>query len=118
MGRASIEEVAQTLNMRVRTLQRHLKAGGATFHDVLNAVRRDLVIRYLETPGYPLGQIAEMLGYATPGSFTRWFSMEFGMPPTIWRDRKKAGGWVDGAAACAHTSAMSALVVAAPSRGL
>lgn len=99
MGRASIEEVAQTLNMRVRTLQRHLKAGGATFHDVLNAVRRDLVIRYLETPGYPLGQIAEMLGYATPGSFTRWFSMEFGMPPTIWRDRKKAEGWVDGATA-------------------
>jgi AraC-like DNA-binding protein len=48
-------------------------------------VRRDLVIRYLENPGYSLGRIADMLGYSMPSSFTRWFIAQFGMPPAAWR---------------------------------
>ncbi|MNC24746.1 HTH-type transcriptional regulator VirS [compost metagenome] len=100
MGRASIEQVAQTLGMHVRTLQRHLKAADTTFHELLNAVRRDLVIRYLETPGYPLGQIADMLGYSVPGSFTRWFNSQFGMSPAAWRDTSRTACKKAGADTC------------------
>ncbi|RJG08943.1 AraC family transcriptional regulator [Pseudomonas cavernicola] len=85
MGRASIEQVAQTQGINVRTLQRRLEEGGATFSDLINGVRRDLVVRYLENPGYSLGRIADMLGYSMPSSFTRWFIAQFGMPPAAWR---------------------------------
>lgn len=104
MGRASIEQVAQNLGLHVRTLQRHLKADGTSFHELLNEVRRDLVIRYLETPDYPLGQIAEMLGYAVPGSFTRWFNAQFGMSPAAWRAAGRAVSKAAGAVSCSGRS--------------
>lgn len=85
MGRATIEQIAQTQGMNVRTLQRRLEEGGATFSELINEVRRDLVVRYLENPGYSLGRIADMLGYSMPSSFTRWFIAQFGMPPATWR---------------------------------
>jgi AraC-like DNA-binding protein len=86
-GRATIEHVAAQLNMTVRTLQRHLESSGEVFSDLVNAVRRELVLRYLETPSYSLGQIAALLGYTTPGSFTRWFTAQFGVPPARWRKK-------------------------------
>ena len=89
MGRATIEQIASTLGMNVRTLQRHLEESGATFSELVNEVRRDLVIRYLKNAGYSLGHIADMLGYSMPSSFTRWFSAQFGMPPATWRSRHK-----------------------------
>ncbi|MOA68790.1 Helix-turn-helix domain protein [compost metagenome] len=48
-------------------------------------MRRDLVLRYLENPGYSLGRIADMLGYSMHSSFTRWFISQFGQPPATWR---------------------------------
>jgi AraC-like DNA-binding protein len=88
MGRATIEQVAQTQGMNVRTLQRRLEESGLTFKDLINSVRRDLVMRYLENPGYSLGRIADMLGYSMPSSFTRWFIAQFGMPPASWRAQR------------------------------
>ncbi|MGB4076009.1 AraC family transcriptional regulator [Pseudomonas sp.] len=90
MGRATIEQIAQAQGMNVRTLQRRLEEEGATtFSDLINGVRRELVIRYMENPGYTLGRIADMLGYSLPSSFTRWFISQFGMPPAAWRSEHK-----------------------------
>jgi AraC-like DNA-binding protein len=85
MGRATIEHIAQTQGMNVRTLQRRLEEEGATFSELVNGVRRDLVVRYLVSPGYSLGRIADMLGYSMHSSFTRWFISQFGQPPASWR---------------------------------
>lgn len=86
MGRATIEQIAQAQGMNVRTLQRRLEEeGGVTFSELINSVRRDLVIRYMENAGYSLARIADMLGYSLPSSFTRWFISQFGMPPAAWR---------------------------------
>jgi AraC-like DNA-binding protein len=91
MGRATIEQVAQSQGMNVRTLQRRLKDDGCAFNDVINDVRRDLVLRYLDNPSYSLSRIADMLGYSMASSFTRWFISQFGMPPATWRAQKQAG---------------------------
>jgi AraC-like DNA-binding protein len=91
MGRATIEQIAQSQGMNVRTLQRRLKDDGCAFNDVINDVRRDLVLRYLENPSYPLSRIADMLGYSMASSFTRWFINQFGMPPAVWRSTHKPG---------------------------
>jgi AraC-like DNA-binding protein len=90
-GRATIEQVAQALGLNVRTLQRQLEEAGLTFSDLVNEVRRDLVLRYLENPDHSLGRIAELLGYAMPSSFTRWFTSQFGMAPARWRTQNVRG---------------------------
>jgi len=85
MGHANIEEISHALGVNVRTLQRKLEESGDTFSDLINEVRRNLVIHYMENPNYPLGRIADMLGYSVASSFTRWFSSQFGMSPARWR---------------------------------
>ncbi|TDF86620.1 AraC family transcriptional regulator [Pseudomonas sp. H9] len=85
MGRATIAQIAQSQGMNVRTLQRRLDEEGVSFSELINSVRRDLVIRYLENPGNSLGRVADMLGYSMPNSFTRWFVSQFNMPPAAWR---------------------------------
>lgn len=85
MGRATLEQVAQTQGMNVRTLLiRSLKVNPLSSSRRCS-VRRDLVMRYLENPSYSLGRIADMLGYSMPSSFTRWFIAQYGMPPASWR---------------------------------
>ena len=90
MGRATIAQIAPALGMNVRTLQRRLEECGVTFGELINKVRFDLVIRYLDNPDLSLGEIADMLGYSMPSSFTRWFIANFGQPPAAWRAARRA----------------------------
>jgi AraC-like DNA-binding protein len=92
LGRGSIAQVAQALGLNVRTLQRRLAAERHEFSDVLNGVRRDLALRHLENLSVPLTDVAELLGYRQPSSFTRWFAAEFGVAPSKWRAARGTGG--------------------------
>lgn len=89
MGRATLDQIAQTHGINVRTLQRRLEAAQTSFSDLINDVRRNLVFRYLRNLNYSLGHVSDILGYSTPSSFTRWFINQFGVAPTIWRDKNK-----------------------------
>ncbi|RKG35612.1 AraC family transcriptional regulator [Acinetobacter rongchengensis] len=89
MGRATIDQVAQTHGMNVRTLQRRLEASQTSFSDLINDVRRSLVLRYLKNINYSLAQVSDILGYSMPSSFTRWFISQFGIAPTAWRNVNK-----------------------------
>jgi len=90
MGRASIEQVAEAQGLTVRTLQRQLEASGTVFSDLVNEVRRELVVRYMQNPGYSMTTISELLGYSIPSSFTRWFNAQFGVSPQEWRTRRNS----------------------------
>jgi AraC-like DNA-binding protein len=85
LGKASIAQIARDLGFDVRTLQRRLDAETTSFSTLLNGARRDLAMRYLASGSHSMLQIAEMLGYSQLSSFTRWFSAEFGVPPTQWQ---------------------------------
>jgi AraC-like DNA-binding protein len=85
MGRATVEQIAQSHGINVRTLQRRLLDSGLTFSDLINEVRRDLVQRYMQNPSYSMARIAGLLGYSVPSSFSRWFAAEFGATPAAWR---------------------------------
>ena len=84
-GQASLATVAQTLGQNLRTLQRRLAEEDTAFVEVLNDARRELALRYLDNPRFKMLHIAEMLGFATPASFTRWFVAQFGKSPTHQR---------------------------------
>jgi AraC-like DNA-binding protein len=89
MGRASLEQIALSQGMNVRTLQRRLQDDGCVFNDLINEVRRDLALRYLENPNHSLSRIADLFGFSMASSFTRWFVNQFGMPPAAWRRAQK-----------------------------
>jgi len=81
MGRANVEQVSQGMGMNVRTLQRRLTEDGETFSGLINNVRTELAQRYIANPRYPLGRIAELLGYSNHSAFTRWFIAHFKQTP-------------------------------------
>jgi AraC-like DNA-binding protein len=89
-GRASITQIARSLGIHVRTLQRRLAAENADFSDLLNSARREAAQRHLENPSLSLTHISGLLGYGQLSSFTRWFRAEFGLSPTAWRRRDQS----------------------------
>lgn len=88
MGRASIEQIASGLGVNVRTLQRQLDDSGISFSQILGDVRRELAQRYIEHTTHPMGRVAEQLGYSNLSSFTRWFTQQFGRPPSDMRQQR------------------------------
>ena len=84
-ARASIDQVAAQLGMSARSLQRRLDEEGRQYGEVLNDVRRELAAAYLQNSGQPITTVSELLGYASPSSFSRWFAGEFGTSPQAWR---------------------------------
>lgn len=88
-GRATLDQVGENMGMSARTLQRSLEKEGRTFATLLNEVRRELALRYLASSTQKVTAIAQMTGYSTPSSFTRWFAAEFGMAPAAWRAEER-----------------------------
>ena len=84
-GRATIDQVAAQLGISPRSLQRRLEDEGHQFAELLAGVRRELAAAYLANSAHPVTTVAGLLGYASPSSFTRWFTAEFGLPPKAWR---------------------------------
>lgn len=87
-GNATIECVARSLGLSVRTVQRQLGAANTSFADLLNDVRRQMAQRYIQDSSHSIGRIAELLGYTTASSFSRWYAAQFGMAPRRDRGRR------------------------------
>jgi len=81
-GRCTAQQIAQHLNVDRRTLHRHLAAEGATFSELLNEVRSELVLRHLRDSDLPLGAVAGLLGFSAPSAFSHWFRSAFGRSVT------------------------------------
>ena len=84
-GGASADSVARRLNRSVSSLQRHLRAEGTTFREVVESCRHDLARSYLQDSGQPLAEIAFLLGYADQSGFTRAFTRWEGVSPGEFR---------------------------------
>ncbi|MFD0669511.1 AraC family transcriptional regulator [Ramlibacter sp. MAHUQ-53] len=83
-GRCTVDLVAQSLGLSARTLQRQMEQEGVSFLSVVNEVRRDLAVRYLAGEVHSVSQVAELLGFAQVSVFSRWFSQQYGCPPSRW----------------------------------
>lgn len=88
-GTPSVEEVAKRLGMSERTLQRRLQDEDTTLQQVLDQLRRDLAIRYLDESQIGLQEIAFLLGFAEQSGFQRAFVRWFGQTPGSYRKRAK-----------------------------
>ncbi len=90
LGQASLEDIAASLGIASRTLQRALIEEGTSFSELLDEVRRHLAVRCLSDSTQSITTVAHLTGYSSPSSFTRWFSAEFGTSPAMWRKQTKS----------------------------
>ncbi|MDM0015758.1 helix-turn-helix transcriptional regulator, partial [Variovorax sp. J22P168] len=77
-GQGSIEQVAQQLGVDRQTVHRRLVREGMTFREVVNTIRRELAVHYIEDGNRPLSQVAELLGFSALSAFSRWYRQQFG----------------------------------------
>lgn len=84
-GRSSLADLAASLQMSPRSLQRKLAAQGQSFQTLLSATRRQLAEAYLRDPDVELAEVALLLGYSEQSAFTRAFRQWTGQAPLQWR---------------------------------
>jgi len=89
---ARVEDVARSLGLSVRTLQRSLAEAGTSFSALLEEARRGLAEAYLSDPRTSVGEVALLLGFGDQSSFHRAFLRWTGEAPGRWRRARLAAG--------------------------
>lgn len=90
VGETALGDVARRLHLSRRTLQRHLRAEGLSFQQVLEETRADLARGYLAREELSIEEISYLLGYRDPNSFYRAFHGWTGRTPAAMRRRMLA----------------------------
>jgi len=72
-GASSMATTAAQLGVSTRTLQRRLHDEGTSFQAVLDAVREELALHYLQKTKLSGAEISYLLGFRDPNSFFRAF---------------------------------------------
>ena len=84
-GRVLVGDIAPTLGMSPRTLERKLSEEGLNFTEVIQQLRRDLAVRYLKERNLHVSKIAWLLGFHEVSSFTHAFKRWTGKTPSQMR---------------------------------
>jgi AraC-like DNA-binding protein len=84
-GDASVRNVAKALNTSGRTLQRRLQHEGTSLQQLISAVRCELAMEMLRSPGQSSNEISDQLGFSAPSAFHRAFKRWTGMTPGQYR---------------------------------
>ena len=79
-------DVAESMALTERTLQRQLEGEQTSFNQLLDDTRRRLAEQYLADRRYPLAQVALLIGFRDESNFTRACRRWFGQPPGLARN--------------------------------
>lgn len=84
-GEVGVDAVAEKLGVSRQTLYRNLKAEGVTFEQVLDELRHRMALHYMSGKKASLNDIAYLVGFADPTSFSRAFKRWTGKSPSEYR---------------------------------
>ncbi len=84
-GRATIKKIAADLGTSERTLNRRLAEQGISFEQLVDDIRKDLAMSYLNEGNVQLQELAFLLGFSTHASFTSAFKRWTGKTPSETR---------------------------------
>lgn len=90
-GPPRISATAARLKLSPRTLQRRLEQAGTSFAEVLETVRHQVALHYVNETNAPLAEVAFTLGYADLPSFLRAFKRWTGKRPSELRGASTTG---------------------------
>lgn len=86
-----IDSVAFAAGMNRRTLQRHLRAEGCRFSDIVQRLRQRRAENLILDANMPMGEISAALGYSGQATLTRAMRRWTGHTPGTFRRTSKAG---------------------------
>ncbi len=84
-GDCSRDKVASALAMSPTTLQFKLAERDTSFHELLDATRRELAASYVQQASLSITEITFLLGFSDTSNFTRAFKRWEGVSPTQFR---------------------------------
>ena len=84
-GHVSEAEIASSINVSQRSLQRKLSEQGMTFTQLVDSTRRELGLQYVRDPQYSFNEIGFLLGFSEPANFSRAFKRWYGKTPSQFR---------------------------------
>jgi AraC-like DNA-binding protein len=85
--RPALEAIASELAISPRHLQNKLRAEGTTYRALLDELRRETALKYLQEPDVPLVDLAFLLGYSEQSAFNHAFKRWTGASPQMVRER-------------------------------
>lgn len=85
IGEITLDAIAKLMAMSPRSLQRHLKAQGSSFQELVDDARRQVAEHYLQHSSLQLTQIADLLGFKCLSNFTHAFRRWHGISPRQWK---------------------------------
>jgi len=71
-------------------MERKLAQEGSTFSEILQQLRSEMAVRYVEDPSLPISRIAWLLGFEEVSSFSHAFKRWTGKSPRGMRDAAAA----------------------------
>jgi AraC-like DNA-binding protein len=87
----SLPRAASAFGLSVRTLRRRLDRENTSYRKVLDQVRHDLALEYLENTSLGLDEIANRLGYGDAAGFCHAFRRWKTDSPGRWRRNRQRG---------------------------
>ena len=79
--------VASKLCVSQQTLRRKLQAENTSYQQIKDVLRRDIAIDKLINENLSVAEVAELLGFVEPASFTRAFKHWTGVSPAVYRQQ-------------------------------
>jgi AraC-like DNA-binding protein len=84
-GDAKLESVATELGMSPRTLSRRLTEQSTTFNAIIEVLRKELALKFLQDSNLVLTEIAFLMGYTEISTFSHAFKRWTGTSPAAYR---------------------------------
>ncbi|OUS00547.1 hypothetical protein A9Q81_10635 [Gammaproteobacteria bacterium 42_54_T18] len=86
-SRFHINGMADKLNLSPRTFRQRLYDAGTSYKEVINEVRMQMAIEYLQTTQFSVQEVAYLLGYDYSPNFFRAFKKSVGITPSEYRHK-------------------------------
>ena len=84
-GNVTQQDVADSLHMSLRTLQRKLSEENTSYKELLDETRRELANQYLRQACLSVSEVTYLLGFSEPSNFARAFKRWTGRTPSEFR---------------------------------
>ena len=79
-------QIADSISISLRKMQRKLKEENTSYRALLEETRRELALQYMKEHRHSISEITYMLGFSEPSNFTRAFKRWTGYSPSDYRN--------------------------------